>query len=115
MTPPLIGIRRSLVGRRVSPENRLNLRGTTLQVGETVRFSSIGLNAGAPAAEMAQGRLRRYHAGRELRVRRSELSQLMQRPELPGDTRNEADATPEKEAELYLQRRRQGVPPRRFG
>jgi hypothetical protein len=52
MTPPLIGIRRSLIGRRVSPENRLNLRGTALQVGETVRFSSIGLNTGAPAADV---------------------------------------------------------------
>jgi hypothetical protein len=37
----------------------------------------------APAtirAWMAQGRLGRYHAGRELRVRGSELAELMRRP-----------------------------------
>jgi hypothetical protein len=56
---------------------------------------------------MSQGRLRRYHAGRELRVRVTELGQLMSCP-ANSNVRNPSPATPEKEAELYLDRRRQG-------
>jgi len=53
---------------------------------------------------MAQGRLSRYHAGRELRVMSSELDALMRTPpEALGPGRRR---TPEQEADLYLQRRR---------
>jgi len=55
---------------------------------------------------MAQGRLGRYHAGRELRVCGSELAELMRRPAAMAGTRNRDELTPEKEAELYLRRRR---------
>ena len=55
---------------------------------------------------MAQGRLGRYHAGRELRVRGSELADLMRRPALMAGTGNRDELTPEREAELYLRRRR---------
>lgn len=53
---------------------------------------------------MAQGRLGRYHAGRELRVRGSELAELMRRPAVMAGNQNVL--TPEKEADLYLERRR---------
>ena len=43
---------------------------------------------------MAQGRLGRYHAGRELRVRGAELAELMRRPAGIG---NREELTPEKE------------------
>jgi hypothetical protein len=52
------------------------------------------------------GRLRRYHAGRELRVRTTELAELMGTP-ANSNGGNSSEATPEKEAELYLDRRRQ--------
>ena len=52
---------------------------------------------------MGQGRLGRYHAGRELRVRGAELAELMRRPAAIG---NREELTPEKEADLYLERRR---------
>jgi hypothetical protein len=52
---------------------------------------------------MGQGRLGRYHAGRELRVRGAELAELMRRPAGIG---NREELTPEKEADLYLERRR---------
>jgi hypothetical protein len=56
---------------------------------------------------MAQGRLGRYHAGRELRVLVSELDALMRTPpEALGPGRQR---TPEEEADLYLQRRRTRV------
>ena len=55
---------------------------------------------------MAQGRLRRYHAGRELRVRTTELAELLGTP-ANSNGGNPGEATPEKEAELYLDRRRQ--------
>ena len=55
---------------------------------------------------MAQGRLHRYHAGRELRVRITELAELMGTP-ANSNGGNPSEATPEKEAELYLDRRRQ--------
>ena len=54
---------------------------------------------------MAQGRLRRYHAGRELRVRTTELAKLLGTP-ANSNAGNPGEATPEKEAELYLDRRR---------
>jgi hypothetical protein len=55
---------------------------------------------------MAQGRLGRYRAGRELRVRITELAALMQGP-ANSNAGNPNESTPEKEAELYLDRRRQ--------
>ena len=55
---------------------------------------------------MAQGRLGRYHAGRELRVRGAELAELMRRPALIAGIGNREELTPEKEADLYLERRR---------
>jgi hypothetical protein len=57
---------------------------------------------------MAQGRLGRYHAGRELRVRAAELAELMRRPAAMAGGGNQEVLTPEKEAELYLRRRRVG-------
>jgi len=53
---------------------------------------------------MAQGRLGRYHAGRELRVRGSELVDLMRRPAVMAG--NKKELSPEEEADLYLERRR---------
>jgi hypothetical protein len=55
---------------------------------------------------MAQGRLGRYHAGRELRVRSSELAELMRRSAVMAGIGNRKELTPEKEADLYLERRR---------
>jgi excisionase family DNA binding protein len=48
---------------------------------------------------MREGRLGRYHAGRELRVRVSELQALMTRPE------RKAEPTPEDAAREFLARR----------
>jgi excisionase family DNA binding protein len=60
---------------------------------------------------MAQGRLGRYRAGRELRVRISELAALMQ-SSANSNTGNLNESTPEEEAELYLDRRRRAGPRR---
>jgi hypothetical protein len=63
----------------------------------------------APAtirAWMAQGRLRRYHAGRELRVMASELTALMRRPAVKSGVNTDGRPTPEEEAARYLERRR---------
>ena len=57
---------------------------------------------------MAQGRLNRYYAGRELRVRSSELAALMRKPPVIAGTGNRDEMTPEKAAEEYLRRRRNG-------
>ena len=62
---------------------------------------------------MAQGRLGRYHAGRELRVRGSELTELMRRPAVVAGIGNREQLTPEKEAELYLRQHRARVAKRR--
>ena len=58
---------------------------------------------------MAQGRLGRYHAGRELRVRSSELTELMRRPAVMAGIGNREPLSPEKEAELYLRQHRARV------
>lgn len=50
---------------------------------------------------MSQGRLRRYHAGRELRVRVTELAELLHGPANCNGAGNPSPDTPEKEAELY--------------
>ena len=52
---------------------------------------------------MRDGRLRRYHAGRELRVHVPELQALMRRPQ------REAEATPEDAAREFLARRASGT------
>jgi excisionase family DNA binding protein len=51
---------------------------------------------------MSEGRLARFRAGRELRVRRADLERLL-RGEAPG-----AQASPEEAAEAYFKRTRQG-------
>lgn len=55
---------------------------------------------------MSQGRLSRYHAGRELRVRVSELADLMRKPPTSAGGRSDDDISPEEAAEQYLRRRR---------
>ena len=56
---------------------------------------------------MAQGRLGRYHAGRELRVLASEMDALMRTP--PEGFGQGTQRTSEEGADLYLQRRRKRV------
>jgi hypothetical protein len=58
---------------------------------------------------MAQGRLRRYYAGRELRVLDAELVTLMRRPPVDASNHGERRPTPEEEAALYLEKRRRRV------
>jgi hypothetical protein len=58
---------------------------------------------------MAQGRLRRYYAGRELRVLGSELAGLMRKPPGSSATQDDRRPTPEEEAALYLEKRRRRV------
>jgi hypothetical protein len=95
--------------RRVLREERGEFRrpandGEYLPVAE-----AAGRAAVAPATIrtwMAQGRLGRYHAGRELRVLWSELAILMRKPPKKSDGAEGDRMTPEEEAALYLQRRR---------
>jgi hypothetical protein len=61
---------------------------------------------GTIRAWMAQGRLRRYRAGRELRVMASELSALMRSPAVRSAASGDERPTPEEEATRYLERRR---------
>ena len=79
--------------------------GTTGSASEYLPVAEAAARAAvAPATIrvwMAQGRLGRYHAGRELRVLSSELDALMRTPpEALGPGRQR---TPEQEADLYLQ------------
>jgi excisionase family DNA binding protein len=73
-----------------------------LPVAEAARMAAV-----APAtirAWMDDGRLARYHAGRELRVRRAELEALLRTsPKDPGAS----ERSPEAEADRFLQRRQQ--------
>jgi hypothetical protein len=64
---------------------------------------------------MAQGRLRRYHAGRELRVCSPELAELMRRPPVGAGAGNETDVSPEEAADQYLRRRRLRQAPKKAG
>lgn len=57
---------------------------------------------------IGQGRLRRYNAGREIRVRRSELDALLASPTETAGTAGR-EPTPEEEADRFL---RQRMPPR---
>jgi hypothetical protein len=56
---------------------------------------------------MAQGRLGRYHAGRELGVLAAELYTLMRTP--PEQSGGGRQPTPEEEAARYLERRRHRI------
>jgi excisionase family DNA binding protein len=73
-----------------------------LPVAEAARIAAV-----APAtirAWMDDGRLVRYHAGRELRVRRGELDALLRTtPQGPAGS----ELSPEAEADRFLQRRHQ--------
>jgi excisionase family DNA binding protein len=74
--------------------------GEYLPVATAARIAAV-----APATIrtwIGDGRLGRYRAGRELRVRRAELERLLRTvPTAANDT------TPEDEADRFLQRRRQ--------
>ena len=100
--------------RRVLREE-LSERGSPVSDVEFVPVAEAAARvAVAPATIrvwMAQGRLGRYRAGRELRVRITELAALMQSP-ANSNARNPNESTPEKEAELYLDRRRRAGPKR---
>jgi excisionase family DNA binding protein len=59
------------------------------------------VTAGTIRTWMSEGRLARFRAGRELRVRRADLERLL-RGEAPG-----TEASPEEAAEAYFKRSRQ--------
>lgn len=61
------------------------------------------VTAGTIRAWVAEGRLGRYHAGRELRVKRADLERLL-RGEAPGTKRS-----PEDLADAYFKRTRKGA------
>jgi excisionase family DNA binding protein len=70
--------------------------------------AAAGIAAVTPAtirAWIVDGRLGRYHAGRELRVRRTELHRLLRTA--PARSHDAAEATPEEPADQFIQRRRQ--------
>jgi excisionase family DNA binding protein len=87
-------------GRGSGPAND----GEYLPVAEAAARAAVA--PGTIRAWMAQGRLRRYHAGRELRVLASELTALMRRPAVRASTGGDARPAPEEEAARYLERRR---------
>jgi excisionase family DNA binding protein len=60
------------------------------------------VSAGTIRTWMCEGRLTRFRAGRELRVRRADLERLL-RGEAPG-----TEASPEEAAEAYFKRSRLG-------
>jgi hypothetical protein len=107
----------------VAEEVRRVLREELLERGRPVgdvEFLPVAVAAArvavAPATIrgwMAQGPLGRYRAGRELRVRIAELAALMQSP-ANSNAGNPNESTPEKEAALYLDRRRQAGPRKVF-
>jgi hypothetical protein len=91
-------LRRVLREERGRPSND----GEYLPVAEAAARAAV-----APATIrtwMTQGRLRRYYAGRELRVLASELVTLMRTP--LGSNHGERRPTPEEEAAAYLEKRR---------
>jgi hypothetical protein len=81
-----------------------------LPVTDAARIAAV-----APATIrtwMDEGRLTRYHAGRVLRVRRSELEALMR----TGSTKPDGlPLSPEAEADRFLQRRQQRAQAARRG
>ena len=87
--------------------------------GEYLSVASAAVRAAVVPATirvwMAQGRLGRYHARRELRVRASELAELTRKPPGIAGTGNQDAITPEKAAEQYLRRRRSSRPSKRAG
>jgi hypothetical protein len=100
---------RQIVGeelRRVLREERTG--GRPANDGEYLPVAEAAARAAVTSATirvwMAQGRLHRYYAGRELRVLGAELTTLMRRP--PANARGEVESTPEEEAARYLEKRR---------
>jgi len=55
-----------------------------------------------PASRDEGAPSRRTSAGRELRLRSSELAELMRRPAVMAGIGNREELTPEKEADLYV-------------
>ena len=87
-------------------------RGAASQPANDVEYLPVAQAAARAAvapgtirAWMAQGRLGRYHAGRELRVMASELTALMRRPALRSGLTEERP-TPEEQMARYFERRR---------
>ena len=79
-----------------------------LSVADAARIAAV-----APAtirAWMDDGRLVRYHAGRELRVRQVELEALLR---AAPPTQGRPELSPEAEADRFLQRRLQRAQGRR--
>jgi excisionase family DNA binding protein len=92
--------------RRVIHEERAALYGPVDALEYLPVADAAARVAVAPATIrtwIAEGKLRRYHAGRVLRVRWSELEFLLRSGPEAADRR----ATPEEEAKLYLQRRKE--------
>jgi hypothetical protein len=92
--------------RRVVREGRAALDGPVDRLEYLPVADAAGQVAVAPATIrtwIAQGKLRRYHAGRVLRVRWSELELLLR----SGPEGLDRRATPEEEAKLYLRRRQE--------
>jgi hypothetical protein len=93
--------------RRVLREER-GTGGAAARDGEYLPVAQAAARAAvAPAtirSWMAQGRLRRYYAGRELRVLATELVTLMRTPS--GGNHGERRPTPEEEAAAYMEKRR---------
>jgi hypothetical protein len=99
--------------RRVLREER-DASGRPANDGEYLPEAEAAARAAVTPATirvwMAQGRLRRYYAGRELRVLGTELLTLMRRPPATASTHGERRPTPEEEAALYLEKRRRRIP-----
>ncbi len=76
-----------------------------LSVAQAARLA--GIAAGTIRAWMMEGKLRRYHAGRVLRVKRSELEQLLSEPPVKAKV---AERSPEEEALVAFERRRKMRP-----
>jgi len=106
---------RALVKEAVREALREEMNGTHPAAGdEYMSVANAAKTADVAAATIRtwidEERLGRYHAGRLLRVKRSELDRLMRTPPTPrpgNDSRDEL--TPEEAADLaYARRRRRG-------
>ena len=78
--------------------------------GEYLPVAEAAARAAVTAATirvwMAQGRLHRYYAGRELRVLGSELAGLLRKPPVSVGALGDRRSTLEEDAALYLEKRR---------